>query len=121
MNTPPNCGIGHKRSGPRKGRWMLLAKSELRDEVGVALLVLAAEIIQQRTTLVHQHQKAAARMVVLRVRLEMLGQVLNSLREDRDLDLGRPGVLGRTLMFLDKRLLALRGNRHRQHSCSSKG
>ena len=45
----------------------LFPKAELGDQVGVALRVFAAEIIEQRTALVDHHQQAAARMIVLRV------------------------------------------------------
>src|SRR6185369_7547088 len=91
----------------------LLAKAELRNEIGVARLVLAPEIIQQGAALVDQHQDAAARVIVLRVALEMLGEVIDALGEDRDLDLGRTGVALGLGMFLDQRFLALGCNRHR--------
>src|SRR6185312_10648076 len=55
-------------------------------------------------------------MIVLGVALEMLGKVVDALGQNRDLDFGRAGVALATCMFLDERLLALRGNRHRAHS-----
>src|SRR5579884_1438326 len=88
------------------------AKAELRNQIGVALLVLATEIVEERPALVDQHQKSATGVIVLRMALEMLGQVVDALREDRDLDLGRTGVALALGMFLDQRLLALGGNRH---------
>src|SRR4029079_16381784 len=95
------------------GPLQLLAKSELRDEIGVARLVVAAEIIQQRAALVDEPQEAAPRMAVLGMALEMLGEVLDALGQDRDLDLWRPSVALALRMLLDQRFLALRGNRHR--------
>ena len=80
------------RRAPEGPLQALLTKSELGDQVGVALLVLRFEIIEQAAALVDHHQQAAARMVVLRVGLEMLGQVADALGEDRDLDFGRTGV-----------------------------
>ena len=44
-------------------------------------------------------------MVVLRVGLEMLGQGVDALGEDRDLDFGRTGVVLAAGMFLDQLLL----------------
>ena len=44
-------------------------------------------------------------MVVLRVALEMLGQIVDALRQDRDLDFGRTGVALVAGMFLDQRSL----------------
>src|SRR3546814_2310619 len=64
----------------------------LRDQVQIALTIGGPEIVQQRATLVDEHQQAAARMVVLRVGLEMLGEVADALGEDRHLHLGRTGV-----------------------------
>src|SRR5690348_11076201 len=107
--------------GRRAGALSLFAKTELRDQVDVALLVAASKIIEQRTALVDEHQKTAARMIVLRVGLEMLGEIVDSFGQDRDLDLGRTRVPLAASMILDERLFALRGNRHRQHSCHFKG
>ena len=102
------------RSGPRSGRSAsYFLKAELGDQVEVTLLILATEIVEERAALVDQHQQAAAAMIVLRVALEVLGEVGDALGEDRDLDFGRAGVALALRMFLDERLLALRGNRHR--------
>src|SRR5688572_4958414 len=95
----------------------LLAEAELRDEIDVTLLVLLEEVVEKRTALVHHHQQAAAAMVVLRVALEVLGQVVDALREDRHLDFRRSGVARTTTVFLDERILALCSNRHRLYSC----
>ena len=84
---------------------MLLAEAELGDERQITVTVLLAEIVEQRTTLVDHHQQAAAGVVVLGVPLEVLGQVLDPLRQDRDLDLGRPGVVLAAAMVLDDLLL----------------
>src|SRR5919202_5365644 len=101
-------GAGDRRLGSS------LAKAELRDEGGVALAVGLAEIIQQGAALVDEHQEAAAGMVVLRVRLEMLGEVLDALGENGDLHLGGTGVALRLGVVFDNFLLALGGHRHRQ-------
>src|SRR5438046_450964 len=101
------------RSGPDWAASKLLTKTQFCDQVGVARLVLLTEIVEERAALVDQHQQAAARVVVLRVGLEVLGEVGDALGEDRDLDLGRTGVAFALGMFLDQRLLALGGNRHR--------
>eukprot|EP00456_Euglypha_rotunda_P032450 TRINITY_DN2514_c0_g1_i11.p1 TRINITY_DN2514_c0_g1~~TRINITY_DN2514_c0_g1_i11.p1 ORF type:complete len:114 (+),score=25.46 TRINITY_DN2514_c0_g1_i11:85-426(+) len=51
-------------------------------------------------------------MIVLVVTLEMLGQVGDAFRQDRDLDFRRTGVTLNAGMFLDKRFLALGSDRH---------
>ena len=80
------------RKRPRGAAFGLLAKTELRDQIGVALVIFALEKIEQRAALVDHHQQAAARMIVLRVGLEMVGQRVDAAGEDRDLDLGRTRV-----------------------------
>src|SRR5689334_12851166 len=90
-----------------EGPLRLLTRAELRDEIGVTRLVLAAEVIEQRPALVDHHQKAAARVIVLRVGLEMLGQRVDAVGEDRNLDFGRTGVALAAAMILDQRSLAL--------------
>jgi hypothetical protein len=101
------------RRAPKRRPSELFAKAELADEAGVAVLILAAEVIEQRTALVDQHQQAAPRVIVFRVGLEVLGEVEDAFGEDRDLDFRRPSVALALRMFLDQRLLALGGNRHR--------
>src|SRR5689334_13437629 len=115
------AGLLDKRNGPRWGRLPLLAKAELRDEIGVARLVLAAQIIQQRTALVDEHQEAASRVIVLRVGLEVHRQVVDALGEDRDLNLRRSGVALALRVLLAERFLALHCSRQRLTPPSSKG
>src|SRR6476659_5951981 len=99
--------------GRRMRRLLSLPEAELGDQAGIALRVLLAKVIEKRAALVDQHEKSAARVIVLRVRLEMLGQVLDAFGEDRDLHLGRAGIGLAAGMLLDQRFLALGGNRHR--------
>ena len=73
---------------PEGGRFVLLAKTELRDQGRITTRVDLLEIIKQTATIVHQHQKAAPRMVILGMRLEMFGEVDDAFGEDRDLDFG---------------------------------
>src|SRR5882762_8291102 len=51
-------------------------------------------------------------MVILRVGLEVLGQPVDPLGQERDLDLGRPGVPLMRLELLDQALLAVDSQRH---------
>src|SRR3954471_13664223 len=70
----------------------LLADSELRDYVAVAVGIMRLQVIQQTPALAYQHQQAPPRCMVLRVSLEMLGQFANPLTQNRNLDLGGAGV-----------------------------
>src|SRR6202007_2831042 len=100
-------------NGARRRRPLLFAKTQLRDEIRVALTILVTEIVEQRPTLVDHHQQPAARMIVLLVVLEMLGQVADALGEDRDLNFGGTRIAFGAGMILDERFLALLRNRHR--------
>ena len=71
---------------------MLATQAEVGDERAVALEVGALEVAQQPAALADQHQQAAARVVVLALRAQVLGQLVDPLGEQRDLDLGRAGV-----------------------------
>ena len=62
-------------------------------------VLLALQVVQQATTLADHHQQAAARVEILVVRREMLGEVLDPLGENRNLHFRRTRVafLGRVL------------------------
>src|SRR3954471_20873504 len=70
----------------------LLSDSEFADHLAVAVGIVRLQVIQKAAALAHQHQKATARSMVLRVGFEMLGQLADPLTQNRDLDLGRTGV-----------------------------
>src|SRR5581483_4886685 len=91
----------------------LTAQAETRDDVLVARVVLLLEIVEQAATLPDHDQQSAARMEILLVALKMLGQILDALAQDRDLDFRRAGVLLALGVFLDNFRFPLCGNRHR--------
>src|SRR5690606_23351378 len=83
------------------------------DQPFVTRLILLLHVVEKAAALTHHLQQATARMVVLRVTLEMFGEVGDALGEDRDLHLGGAGVAVLAGKFLDELSLALRRNRHR--------
>src|ERR1700740_80810 len=52
----------------------------------VTALVRLAQVVEQRTPRRHQLQQTATRMIVLHVRLEMLSEIIDAFRQDRDLN-----------------------------------
>src|ERR1700761_5731586 len=60
----------------------------------VARFVLPLQVVEKRTARGNHFQQAAARMVILHVALEMVGEVVDAFRKDRNLHLGRAGVAG---------------------------
>ena len=70
----------------------LLPDTEALDQLGVAIRILAFQVVQQAPPLTDQLEKAAARVMIFRVGLEMLGEVIDALAEERDLYLGGSGI-----------------------------
>ena len=70
----------------------LLADTEAGNDSTIALDVCLDEVIEQTLSLTYHLKKAASGMVVVLVLLEMLGEVVDSLGENGDLDFGRTCV-----------------------------
>jgi hypothetical protein len=70
-----------------------MAQLELLGDGRVPFHVRVMKIIQQATALADHHQKAAAGAVVFLVALQVFRQVVDPLREQRDLHISGPGVL----------------------------
>src|SRR3954467_15540441 len=70
----------------------LAAQAELLDQGAVALEILALQVVQEAAAPSDELEQAATRVVVVLVRAEVLGQLVDALGQHRDLDLGRAGV-----------------------------
>src|SRR5687768_11123688 len=106
-------GVGQEWPG------VLLADAQPLDQAPVPVRVLALHVVEEPPPLPDQLHQAAARMVVLRVRLEVLGQVVDPLAQDGDLDLGRARVRTVGLIARDYRRLCFFTERHRLTSSIS--
>src|SRR5690349_24392394 len=89
-----------------------LANSELFRDGSVAFGVLLAQVLEQTPALADEHQETAAGVVVLLVGLEVVGETVDPLGEERDLHLGRAGVALVHLELLDQALLLVRRQPH---------
>ncbi len=69
-----------------------MPQAELANERAVALEVAALKIVQEPAPAPDEHQQPAARVVVLAVRAQVLGELVDPLGQQRDLDLGLAGV-----------------------------
>ena len=101
------CRARSQRSGVG-----LAAEAEIGDQRAVALEVGALEVAEQAAAAADQHQQAAARVVVLAVLAQVLGELVDPLGEQRDLDLGRAGVGVGPAVLADQLLLLVLGQRH---------
>src|SRR6187431_1515577 len=79
-----------RRSKKRDGT--LLTDTEPADQLRIPFRVLALQVVEKPAALADELEKPAARVVVLCVNLEMLGQVTDAFTEERDLHLGRAGI-----------------------------
>src|SRR5690606_11378139 len=105
----PNARSGPRGAAPSQ---FLLTQTQLLDQRVVARHILLLEVGEQATALVDHHQQTAARVVVLVVILEVLGQVADPFGKDRDLHFGRTRVTLRAGVIGNDFLLLFGGNRH---------
>src|SRR5437016_4873910 len=77
------------RPTPRraKARPTLLTDAELVDDRAIAIEIGLLEIVEEAAAPADELHQAAAAVVVLRVRLEVLGQVGDAIRKEGDLNL----------------------------------
>src|ERR1700683_2510756 len=87
----------------------LLADAKFPNDNLVALGIVSLEVVEQATPLADQHKQAAARAVVLLVRLEVIRQLANAFTDDGDLNLGTPRVSRVRLILVNDRFLLLSG------------
>src|SRR5665213_850130 len=77
---------------PPEAAVLLAANPETRDETAVAVHIIVPGVVEQATTSTDELHQSAARVVVTFVQAQVLGEVVNTLSENRDLDLGRTRV-----------------------------
>jgi hypothetical protein len=87
----------------------LLAEAESLNHGFVALGIVLFEVVEQAATLADQHEKTAARTVVLLVRFEVIRQLANTLAQQRDLDFGAARISGVGAVLVDEGFLLLSG------------
>src|SRR6266540_830341 len=80
-------------------------QAELLNEGAIALEVALLQVLQEPPAAADELEQAAARVVVLRVRPQVLGQLVDASRQQRDLHFRRAGVaLGVTVLADDLQL-----------------
>src|SRR6266478_1306515 len=81
---------GGRGSEERAGS--LLADPQPLDEALVTLEIAPLQVVEKPAPLPHELQQTTTGVVVLAMHLEVLGQVPDTIAEERDLHLGRTGV-----------------------------
>jgi len=74
------------------GHENLFTKLQLFCDRVIAWGIRPMQIIQQLTALAHHHDQTTARTVIFFVLLQVLGQVIDPLGQQSDLNIGRTGV-----------------------------
>ena len=72
---------------PSARRRSLSPQTELRDERSVPLDVVPSEVVEQPAPATHEHEQSPARVMVLGVDLQVVGEVVDALGEQRHLHL----------------------------------
>ena len=79
----------------------LLTDAQLGDEGTIALDVLLLEVVQEAAALTDHLQQATVGVLVRRIVAHVLGELVDALGENGDLDLGRAGVRGMSAVGVD--------------------
>jgi len=87
LEEASSCVILSVKQPVRLCRLVLTTQAETIDDLVIALNIYALEVVQKTPALRDHLEQAAPRMVIFLVRLEMLGQLVNALAEQRNLHL----------------------------------
>ena len=87
----PTFQLGARPSGGDPGT-SLAPQAETFDQGLIPRRIVSLEVVEQATTLADQPHQPAPGLMILEVRLEVLGELSDALRQDGDLNLGRAGV-----------------------------
>src|SRR3972149_1585266 len=107
MKGNSRCARGRKTPEPPSP-----ADPELFSQGPKPLRTLLSEILQETAALADEHQQAPPGVVILHMQLEVIGQAVDALRQERDLDLRRAGVPFVESKLLDEALLRFDCDRH---------
>jgi len=89
----------------RSTRAVSPSQTESPDDVLVSLWASSVQVGEQPSALTDHREQAATTRVVVAGRAQMLGEVLDALGQERDLDLRRAGVLLLTAVGRDHLVL----------------
>src|SRR4051812_35847861 len=85
--------------------WIRLsaAQAEAGDQRPITLYVVVADVVEQPATTANEHQESPSTVVVLLVDLQVVGELVDPLREQRHLHFRRPGVGVVDFVLADRR------------------
>ena len=71
---------------------MLVAQPQVLNQLTVRIDIRPSQIVQEPATLAYHLQEATTTVVIFAVLAEMVREVVDALGQDRDLNLGGPGI-----------------------------
>src|SRR4051812_37124554 len=105
--TPPPLGPGIRRlaAGSAALSWIRVSAAQggAGGQRPITLHVVVADVVEQPATTADEHQESPPTVVVLLVDLQVVGELVDALRQQRHLHLRRPGVGVVDLVFGDRR------------------
>jgi len=81
-----------REGGPEGPPTTLAPETQLGDDCTVALDIETLDIVKKAATTTYQHEKPTTAVMVLFVDLQVLGEVIDAITEERNLYLGRTGI-----------------------------
>ena len=81
-----------ERKSPASRRALLAAQAETVNQVMIGFDIATLQIIEQTSALRDHLEQAAPRMIIFLVRSEMIGQIVDTTSQKRDLNLRRSGI-----------------------------
>jgi hypothetical protein len=93
LNSKNGGGLEVMNSRASRKLIKLLAQLELFGDCLIAADIRISKIVQQTAALADHQKQTTARAVILLGRLQMLGQMVDAVREQRDLHVGGTRVL----------------------------
>jgi len=100
--------MSHRRDTSGGCYSILFSDAKLLDQIAIGVDILLLEVIQKAPSLANELQQAPAGMMILLVRLEMLGQMIDPGAQQGNLHLRRAGVIGVVCVLGDNFLLLFR-------------
>lgn len=70
----------------------LLSQAETTNQFVITIDIATLQIIQQTAALANQFEQSTARMIVFLMRLEMIGEFVDALGQERHLNFRRTGI-----------------------------
>ena len=89
-----SAGFGYQARICNSAGTRLLAEPQPGDCCAVPLDILARQVCQQATPLADEFEKSAARVEIMLVCPQMIGQPVDPLGEERNLNLRRTSIFG---------------------------